>query len=115
MKKHRWNITLALTVLLLGGGLLFLWQTGFFAAATSLEGIRAYIEEFSPYSQAVFFSVQLASVILAPIPSNITAAAGALLFGMWPAFCSLGRLWPWGRSLYFVWQGLWDKNLWSDL
>ena len=47
MKKHRWNITLALTVLLLGGGLLFLWQTGFFAAATSLEGIRAYIEEFS--------------------------------------------------------------------
>ena len=56
MKKHRWNITLALTVLLLGGGLLFLWQTGFFAAATSLEGIRAYIEEFS------------------------------LLFGMWPAF-----------------------------
>lgn len=86
MKKHRWNITLALTVLLLGGGLLFLWQTGFFAAATSLEGIRAYIEEFSPYSQAVFFSVQLASVILAPIPSNITAAAGALLFGMWPAF-----------------------------
>ena len=26
------------------------------------------------------------SVIVAPIPSNITAAAGAYLFGLWPAF-----------------------------
>lgn len=30
--------------------------------------------------------MQLAGVILAPIPSNITAAAGALLFGMWQSF-----------------------------
>ena len=30
--------------------------------------------------------VQLLSVVLAPIPSNLTAAAGGLLFGTWPAF-----------------------------
>lgn len=86
MKRYKWAVTLFLTLLLIGGGAVFLWQTGFFAAATSLEGIQGYIEDFSPYSQLVFFLVQLASVIIAPIPSNITAAAGALLFGAWPSF-----------------------------
>ena len=86
MKKHAWGLTLALTVLLLGGGLFFLWYTGFFDALGSMESIRSYIERFTPYTHLVYFLVQLASVVLAPIPSNITAAGGALLFGMWPAF-----------------------------
>lgn len=77
---------LALAIVLLGGGLLFLWKTGFFAAAASLEGMRAYIERFSPFAQLIFFVVQLLSVIVAPIPSNLTALAGAVLFGMWPSF-----------------------------
>ena len=79
-------VLLVLTLLLLGGGLFFLWDTGFFAAASSLEGMRAYIERFSPFAQLIFFVVQLLSVIVAPIPSNLTALAGAVLFGMWPAF-----------------------------
>lgn len=86
MKRHKWIMTLIAAVLLLGGGFLFLWRTGFFAAAGSLEGIQDYIARFAPYSHLMFFAIQLASVIIAPIPSNITAAAGALLFGMWPAF-----------------------------
>lgn len=88
MKKRnqKWIATLIFTVLALGGILLFLWNTGFFAAADSLDGIQDYIARFSPYSHLVFFLVQLASVVVAPIPSNITAAGGALLFGMWPAF-----------------------------
>lgn len=86
MKRHQWAATLILTILLLGGGALLLWQTGFFAAATSLEGMRGYIEYFSPYSHAVYFLIQLLSVIIAPIPSNITALAGAVLFGAWTSF-----------------------------
>lgn len=86
MKRHQWAATLILTILLLGGGALLLWQTGFFAAATSLEGMRGYIEYFSPYSHAVYFLIQLLSVIIAPIPSNITALAGAVLFGTWTSF-----------------------------
>lgn len=86
MKRHKWVSTLIVALLLLLGGGLFLWKTGFFAAASSLVGLQGYIARFSPYSQVVFFILQLASVIIAPIPSNITAAAGALLFGMWPAF-----------------------------
>ena len=86
MKRKKWTVTLLATLVLPGAGGYLLWRTGFFAAATSLEGIQRYIEAFSPYSQLVFLAVQLASVILAPIPSNITAAGGALLFGMWESF-----------------------------
>lgn len=86
MIRHKWLFTLLAALLLIGGGGLFLWRTGFFAAATSLEGIHTYIENFSPYSQVVFFLIQLTSVIIAPIPSNITAMGGALLFGTLPSF-----------------------------
>ena len=86
--KHtpKWLPALAATVLLLGGGLALLWQTGFFSSLGSLEEMRAYISHFSPFSHLFYFVVQLLSVVVAPIPSNITALAGALLFGTWPAF-----------------------------
>ena len=77
---------LLLAAILLGAGGYGLWRTGFFQAASSLEGLRGYILDFAPYSHLAFLGVQLASVILAPIPSNLTAAAGALLFGMWASF-----------------------------
>ena len=84
--KHFHRLLLLASVLLLAGGGLFLWRSGFFAAAASQEGLRAYIQKFSPYSHLCFFLVQLLSVVLAPIPSNITALAGGVLFGTWPAF-----------------------------
>ena len=86
MKKHTWALTLLATLLLLALGGVLLWRTGFFRAAASLDGLQAYIRAFSPYSHLVFFLLQLFSVIIAPIPSNITAMAGALLFGALPAF-----------------------------
>jgi len=84
--RGTWYVTLAVTLTLLA--LLFwcLWTTGFFQAIQTPAGIEAYISRFSPYSHLVFFLIQLSSVILAPIPSNITAAAGGLLFGALPAF-----------------------------
>lgn len=86
MKQYRWVSTLLLSLVLLGGGALLLWKTGFFASIGSLRAMREYIDRFAPFSQLVYFLVQLLSVIIAPIPSNITALAGAVLFGMWPAF-----------------------------
>ena len=87
MRKQRkkWAV-LALTALLLGAGGLFLSRSGFFAACASIQDLRAYISRSAPYSHLTFFVVQLLSVVLAPIPSNLTAAAGGLLFGTWPAF-----------------------------
>jgi len=100
MKRSQWAVALVAALLLAGGGLL-LWQTGFFAAMGSLEDMRAYIERFAPFSHLAYFLVQLLSVILAPIPSNITALAGALLFGTWPAFALTAAAVTGGSVLVF--------------
>lgn len=64
----------------------WLWRSGFFRAIRSPSEMQAYIQRFAPYSHLVFFLIQLFSVILAPIPSNLTTLAGGLLFGALPAF-----------------------------
>lgn len=86
MKQSKLIFGIVVALILFGGGVYGLWQTGFFEAASSLDGIQRYIGHFTPYSHLIFFLLQLASTIIAPIPNNITAAAGALLYGMWPAF-----------------------------
>jgi len=86
LNRKKWLISLFAAVLLCAGSLYFLWTTGFFKATASVEGIQRYIRSFAPYSQLVFFLIQLLSVILAPIPSNISAAAGGILFGPWVSF-----------------------------
>lgn len=86
MRDNRHLFSLALVLLLLAGCGLLLSCTGFFAACSSPEALRAYISRSAPYSHLVFFLLQFLSVVLAPIPSNITAAAGGMLFGTLPAF-----------------------------
>lgn len=86
MHNQQKLLLLALTLLLLAGGGWFLYRSGFFQAVCSLDTLRSYIDRFAPYSYLVFFLVQFLSVVLAPIPSNLTAAAGGVLFGVWPAF-----------------------------
>ena len=86
MNNQQKLLILAFALLLLAGGGWFLYSSGFFQAARSLDGLRAYILRFAPCSHLLFFLVQFLSVVLAPIPSNITAAAGGVIFGTWPAF-----------------------------
>ena len=76
----------ALTAAILGGCLWALYATGFFQAMGSPELMGDYIARSAPWSHLTYFGVQLLSVVIAPIPSNITAAAGAYLFGLWPSF-----------------------------
>ena len=76
----------AAAAVLLGGCVLGLYFSGFFKAASSAEGIKAYIERSAPWSHLAFFFLQFVSTVVAPIPSNITALAGGLLFGALPAF-----------------------------
>lgn len=77
-----WAAVLLLFLFLCWG----LWSTGFFSVLHSPQGMRDYIGRFAPYSHLVFFLLQLSSVIVAPIPSNLTTVAGGLLFGCWPSF-----------------------------
>lgn len=86
MTKQVRRISALLALFLLCGGAIFLWKTGFFSALSSFEAMENYIDRSAPYGQFFFFFIQLFSVILAPIPSNVTALAGAVLFGLWQAF-----------------------------
>ena len=87
MESKRGKLALwVLTIAILGGCVGALYATGFFEAAGSPEQMGAYIARSAPWSHLTYFGVQLVSVIVAPIPSNITAAAGAFLFGLWPSF-----------------------------
>ena len=75
-----------LTIAILGGTVWALYATGFFEAAGSQEKLGEYIARCAPWSHLAYFGIQLVSVVVAPIPSNLTAAAGAYLFGLWPSF-----------------------------
>lgn len=86
MHRRQKGFLLILVVILLLGGTAFLCRSGFFTACTSQEALQDYISRTAPYAHLFFFLVQLLSVVLAPIPSNITAAAGGVLFGTWGAF-----------------------------
>ena len=87
MESRRGRILLwTLTAAVLVGSVWALYATGFFQAAGSQEALGAYIARCAPWSHLAYFGIQLASVVIAPIPSNITAAAGAYLFGLWPSF-----------------------------
>ena len=84
VKLLLWLLTLAI----LGGSVWALYATGFFEAAMygSPQEMGAYIARCAPWSHLAYFGIQLVSVVVAPIPSNLTAAAGAYLFGLWPSF-----------------------------
>lgn len=80
----KWFLILLLAAL--GGVGYLLYKSGFFDAIGSVDALHVYISSFAPYSHLCFFLIQLLSVIFAPIPSNITAAAGGILFGTLPSF-----------------------------
>lgn len=84
--KYRLRLpALLLTLALCAGGGLFLWRSSFFSLS-SPEELQDYIRRGAPYSHLAFFLLQFLSVVLAPIPSNLSAAAGGALFGTWTAF-----------------------------
>ncbi len=84
-KRAQWIFAMGSIVILSVIGI-FLWRTGFFSSLGSSEQLETYINRFSPFGQLFYFLIQFMSVILAPIPSNLTALAGAVLFGLWESF-----------------------------
>ena len=85
-ERKRTILLWVLAIAILAAIVLALLATGFFDAISSQEKLEDYIEASTPWSHLVFFGVQLVSVVIAPIPSNITAVVGGALFGMVPAF-----------------------------
>lgn len=62
-----------------------LWRSGFFAHIRSVEELQTMIASAGAWSGAAYFLIQVLSVILMPIPSNVTMMAGALVLGFRPA------------------------------
>ncbi len=77
-------VVLAVAALLAAGGCA-LWKNGFFEKINSVEALREVIAGAGVWAGAVYFALQMMTVIVAPIPSNISMMAGALALGFWPA------------------------------
>lgn|GEM_PF-589011 len=65
---------------------LIFYYTGILQHFESLDSTRAWFESFGAWAWIIFFLVQLAQVIILPIPAQITTVAGALIFGWLKAF-----------------------------
>ena len=88
MKEHRkivrrLVIALAVIAALAGCGYA-LWKTGVFERINSVEELREVISGAGAWAGVVYFFLQMMTVIVAPIPSNISMMAGALALGFWP-------------------------------
>ena len=101
MKKKRRALRIALValvVLALAAGAAVLYKNGWFERIGSVEELRALIDEAGAFAGIVFFLLQMLTVIVAPIPSNVTMMAGALALGFWPSLL-LGIAAIWAGSL----------------
>lgn len=84
MKKHsrQWCAALICGILLLAGLSFFLWKTDILSRIGDLEELKDFLNSYAPWSHLIFFLLQLSSVIIAPIPSNLAAMAGGACFGL---------------------------------
>lgn len=55
--------------------------SGFLDKIDSVEDLRNYISSFGSFAVVLFIGIQFLQVVVLPIPSFITVAAGVLLFG----------------------------------
>ena len=102
-KKRARRIVLAvLIVLAVAAAALVLYKRGWFERIGSVEELRALIDEAGAFAGVVYFLLQLLSVIIAPIPSNVTMMAGALALGFWQAvLLGIAAIWA-GSMLMFL-------------
>lgn len=76
-----------LLLLIIGIGIFYFLKTSnMIELLSSPEQLTEWISSFKEKSMFVFFLLQLLSVVIAPIPSNISAVVGGALFGTWWAF-----------------------------
>ena len=86
-RKKIIRILLIVTVVaaLLAAGGYALGKRGVFEKINSVEALREVIAGAGMWAGLVYFVLQMMTVIIAPIPSNISMMAGALTLGFWPA------------------------------
>lgn len=63
-----------------------LFYSGLLSNFTSIESTRDWFASFGVWSWVIFFLIQVAQVVILPIPAQFTTIAGVLIFGGWTAF-----------------------------
>lgn len=71
----------SLLVALVAGLILVMAYSGLWEILTSRERLVAFIEEHRTNASLIFIGLQIAQVIAAPLPGEITGFAGGVLFG----------------------------------
>jgi uncharacterized membrane protein YdjX (TVP38/TMEM64 family) len=69
---------------------LALYYSGLLVHFESIESLRAWFESLGIWAKLVFFLIQIAQVILIPIPAEIITVAGVLCFGALTSFLISG-------------------------
>ena len=65
---------------------LILYYSGLLVHFKDQETLQAWIESFGAWGPIIFFVLELAQVILIPVPAQITTLAGIFAFGPFKAF-----------------------------
>lgn len=90
MKDYKNKIKLYLYILLLTAGFIgisiYVKSSGILYLMTSADALKKYIEGYGEKAYLIFFIIQFISVIIAPIPSNVSAVVGGTVLGMWESF-----------------------------
>ena len=89
IKNHKWyKFGLVGNILVLFIVILFtiFYYTGLLSHFSSLDSAREWFESFGAWAWIIFFLIQVAQVVILPIPAQITTIAGVIILGAWKAF-----------------------------
>jgi uncharacterized membrane protein YdjX (TVP38/TMEM64 family) len=116
MANKKVLIWLAVAATIIGLGLIiFLWVIPNFEQIknvfSSQEKLRAWIESLGVWGPLMFLAVQLAQIVIAPIPGNLVGIVGGAMFGLWWGFLlsAIGTIL--GATLAF-WLARWLGARW---
>ena len=63
-----------------------LFYSGLLEHFSSKEAAQAWFESFGAWAWVIFFLIELAQVLVIPVPAQITTVAGVFMLGPWKAF-----------------------------
>ena len=87
--NHKWQklaIAINIAVICIVALFTIFYYTGLLDHFSSLEETRKWFDSFGAWAWVIFFLIQIAQVVILPIPAQITTIAGVLIFGALKAF-----------------------------
>ena len=100
------------SIFLFAAPLYFLKSSGLIDKIDSVEALREYIAGFGNYAVLHFIFIQFLQVVILPVPSFITVAAGVLIFGsFWGSIYSSIGIIAGSFVAYFIGKSLGYKAI----